>query len=102
MCVTSELHPGPHRLTIVNAVTYARFGDNIRNGMDFHFVFGLSRDRALERALHKGLGIGSADSSSRCAEYLREPLDICEHRESLMKKHERLRRAKKELADAGL
>ncbi|KAI1782260.1 P-loop containing nucleoside triphosphate hydrolase protein [Ganoderma leucocontextum] len=83
-------------------VSYARFGDNIRNGVDFHFVFGLTRERALERALHKGLGIGSADSPSQCAEYLREPLDIAEHRESLLKKHERLRRAKKELADAGL
>lgn len=83
-------------------VTYARFGDNIRNGIDYHFVFGLSRDRALERALHKGLGIGSADAPSQCAEYLKEPLQIAEHRDSLLKKHERLRRAKKELADAGL
>ena len=86
----------------MTVVTYARFGDTIRNGLDYHFVFGLSRDRALERALHKGLGIGSADAAARCAEYLKEPSDISEHRESLAKKHERLRRARKELADAGL
>ena len=86
----------------MSVVTYTRFGDNIRNGMDYHFVFGLSRDRALERALHKGLGIGGGDSSQRCAEFLKEPNDMSERRESLVKKHERLRRAKKELADAGL
>ncbi len=96
-------HPGPHRLTTTTrTVTHERITDNIRNAIDFYFVFSLTRREALLRVLNEGLGIGSDDACSRCADYLKESSDIARRRESLMNKLERLKEAQKVFAEAGL
>ena len=84
------------------AVTHERFTDNIRNVVDFYFVFGLICNQALEKALNKELGIGSEDGRSWCAEYLKEPPHIAEQRESLTKKLERLKRVKDVFNETGI
>ncbi|KAM5545167.1 hypothetical protein V8D89_001278 [Ganoderma adspersum] len=83
-------------------VTHERFTDNIRNAIDFYFVFGLIRNQALEKALHKELGIGSEDARERCAEYLQESPKIAEDRETLTRRLERLKRAKDVFTEAGI
>ena len=65
-------------------------------------MFGLIRDQALEKVLTQELGIGSEDARSRCAEYLKEPPHIAERREALMRKVERLKRAKDVFTEAGV
>ena len=88
--------------TTTHAVSHERFTDNVRNVVDFYFVLGLVRGQALVTALYKDLGIGSPDARARCAEFFREPPDIAERRESLMKKQERLQKAQELLANAAL
>ena len=83
-------------------MTHERFTDNIRNAIDLHFVFGPIRKQALEKVLNEELGIGSEDARSRCAEYLKEPPHIAERREALMRKVERLKRAKDVFTEAGV
>ena len=85
-----------------HAVSYERFTDYVRNAVDFYFVLGLVRGQALVTAMYKNFGIGSPDARARCAEFFREPPDIAELRESLMKKQERLRRAQELLANAAI
>ncbi len=70
--------------------------------IDYELVLGLDRDQALEKALRKGLGIGGADSVAQCSEYIKEPRQIAERREELLKKRERLETAKRQLSDVWL
>ncbi|KAI0705266.1 P-loop containing nucleoside triphosphate hydrolase protein [Cerioporus squamosus] len=83
-------------------VAYKRFTDNIPMSIDYELVLGLDRDQALEKALRKGLGIGGADSYAQCAEYIREPRQIGERREELLKKRERLETARRQLTEVWL
>ena len=81
-------------------VAYKRFTDNIPMAIDYELVLGLDRDQALEKALRKGLGISGTDALEQCAEYIKEPRHIAERREELMKKRERLEKARRQLAEA--
>ena len=97
---TSLGNPTTHRGASV--VAYKRFTDNIPMAIDYELVLGLDRDQALEKALRKGLGIGSPDALAQCAEYIREPRNTAERREELMKKRERLEMARRELSTVWL
>lgn len=67
--------------------------------IDHELILGLERDRGLENALLKGLGITGSDGFQRCKEYLQEPPQLVARREELQKKWERLESAKRELMD---
>ncbi|OBZ65814.1 Interferon-induced GTP-binding protein Mx [Grifola frondosa] len=83
-------------------VAYKRFVDNIPMAIDHELILSMDRDQALEKALRMGLGIGGADGSLRCAEYLQEPPTIANRREELQKKKARLHTAKKQLLELWL
>ena len=70
--------------------------------IDYELVLGLDRDQALEKAIRKGLGIGGADSVTHCSELIKEPRNIAERREELLKKRERLDTARKQLMETWL
>jgi hypothetical protein len=65
--------------------------------IDEELLRGLDWDRGLQTALARGLEITGAGSLDKAKEYLREPQDVKNRRESLQKKLERLQRAKWEL-----
>ena len=67
--------------------------------IDHELVLGLERDRGLENALLKGLGITGPNGFQRCKEYLQEPPQVVARREELEKRWARLESAKKELMD---
>ncbi|KAI0692158.1 P-loop containing nucleoside triphosphate hydrolase protein [Cytidiella melzeri] len=83
-------------------VAYKRFVDNVPNAIDYDIILGINRDRRLEDALYKGLGITGADAGKRCSDYLAEPPQIVTRRRDLQKRRERLESAKKELMDLWL
>ena len=56
----------------------------------------------LVQKLRKDFDIGSLDARARCAEFFREPLNVADRRESLMKKQERLQKAQELLANAAI
>ena len=65
--------------------------------IDQELVRGLDWDRGLNSTLTKALGITGLGSLEKAKEYLQEPPDVKSRRESLQKKRERLRSAKREL-----
>ena len=66
--------------------------------VDYELVLGMDRNHTLDRALREGLGVqGEQDPSARCAEYIREPRNLSEHREELKNRRERLEMAKRQL-----
>ena len=65
--------------------------------IDQELLRGLDWDRRVYSALTKGLEITGPSSLEKAKEYLREPPDVVNCRESLQKKRERLQPAKREL-----
>ena len=65
--------------------------------IDQELLRGLDWDRGLLSALTKGLGIIGPNGLERAKEYLQEPLEVKNSRESLKKRLERLQSARKEL-----
>ena len=65
--------------------------------IDQELLRGLGRDRGLHTALTKGLEITGPGGLEKAKEYLQEPPDVRNRRESLLKKRERLQSAKREL-----
>jgi hypothetical protein len=65
--------------------------------IDQELLRGLDWDRGLHLALTKGLGTTGPGSLDKAKEYLQEPPDVRNRRESLQKKRERLQFAKREL-----
>jgi hypothetical protein len=65
--------------------------------IDQELLRGLDWDRGLNSELTKGLGITGPGSFERAMGYLQEPPDVKSHRESLLRKRERLLLAKREL-----
>ena len=72
------------------------------SAIDHELILGLARDRGLESALLKGLGVTGKDGFQRCKEYLQEPPQLMARREELSKKWRRLETAKLELMDLWL
>lgn len=70
--------------------------------IDYELVLGLDRERALENALLKGLGIVGAEGRQKCREYLQESPGMMSRREELVKKRDRLLTARQELIDLWL
>ncbi|KAI0782967.1 P-loop containing nucleoside triphosphate hydrolase protein [Abortiporus biennis] len=97
--------PALHIMASVRAyfqVAYKRFADNVPMAIDHELILGLDRDRALENALRKGLGITGPDGYQRCKDFLQEPPNVVARRDELQKKLDRLEAAKKELLDLWL
>ncbi|KAI0077225.1 hypothetical protein K474DRAFT_1596469 [Panus rudis PR-1116 ss-1] len=97
--------PALHIMATVRAyfqVAYKRFADNVPMAIDYELVLGLDRDRALENALMRGLGITGPDGFKHAREYLQEPPNIVSRREELQKKRERLISAQQELLNLWL
>jgi hypothetical protein len=65
--------------------------------IDEELLRGLDWDRGLQTTLTKGLEITGTGSLDKAKEYLREPQDVKNRRESLQRKLERLQSAKREL-----
>lgn len=78
-------------------VAFKRFADMVPMMIDQELLRGLDWDRGLNFALTKGLGITGPGSLEKAKEYLQEPPDIKSRRENLMRRHERLLSAKREL-----
>ena len=70
--------------------------------IDYELILGLDRERALENALLKGLGIVGTDAHQKCREYLQEAPNVISRREELGKKRARLLTARQELVDLWL
>ena len=65
--------------------------------IDQELLRGLDWDRGLQSALTSGLEITGPNSLERSKEYLREPPEVNNRRDSLKKRLERLQFARKEL-----
>ena len=65
--------------------------------IDEELLRGLDWNRSLNRALTKRLGVTGPGSVEKAMEYLQEPPDVKNRRETLLKKLERLQAAKREL-----
>ena len=65
--------------------------------IDQELLRGLDWERGLHSTLTKRLEITGPGSLDKAKEYLREPQDVMNRRESLQKKRERLQLAKREL-----
>lgn len=79
------------------SVAFRRFTDLVPMAIDQELLRGLDWDRGLHLALTGGLGITGPGSLDKAKEYLKEPPDVKNRRESLQKKRERLQLAKREL-----
>ena len=65
--------------------------------IDQELLRGLDWERGLHSALTKGLGVTGPGSFEKAMEYLQEPPDVRNRRESLLRKRERLLSAKRAL-----
>lgn len=65
--------------------------------IDQELLRGLDWDRGLHSTLTKRLEITGSGSLDKAKEYLREPSDVVNRREILLKKRERLQFARREL-----
>jgi hypothetical protein len=65
--------------------------------IDQELLRGLDWDRGLHPALTTGLEVTGPNSPERAKQYLQEPPDIKNRRDSLKKRLERLQSARKEL-----
>ena len=81
----------------VSSVAFQRFTDMVAMMIDQELLRGVDWDRGLYSALTKGLGITGPGSFEKAKAYLQEPPNIRSRRESLLRKHERLLSAKREL-----
>ena len=81
----------------ISSVAFQRFTDMVAMMIDQELLRGVDWDRGLYSALTKGLGITGSGSFEKAKAYLQEPPDIRSRRESLLRKHERLLSAKREL-----
>jgi CRISPR/Cas system Type II protein with McrA/HNH and RuvC-like nuclease domain len=81
-------------------VSYKRFTDNVPLAVDREITRGISRD--ILKVLNEGLGIYSAKGHEICAELARESNTVHDHREELMNKMERLRKASLEFDAMGI
>ena len=84
-------------LLIIPPVAFKRFTDMIPMAIDQELLRGLDWGRGLYPALTKGLEITGPGSLDKAKEYLQEPPEVKNRRESLQKKRERLQSAKREL-----
>ena len=91
----------PSRLLTVSSVASKRFADMVPMTIDQELLRGLDWNRGLHSALTKGLEITGPGSLDKAKEYLQEPPDIKNRRESLSRKRERLLSAKRELQNIG-
>ena len=78
-------------------VSYKRFADMVPMTIDQELLKGLDWDRGLRTTLIEGLEITGPDGLERSRQFLQEPPDVQSRREDLVKRLERLRKAKKEL-----
>ncbi|CAL1711881.1 unnamed protein product [Somion occarium] len=83
-------------------VAYKRYADLVPMAIDHELILALDRDRALETALLKGLGITGAEAYQKCKEFLQEAPNVVARREELQKKRDRLVTAQQELVDLWL
>lgn len=83
-------------------MAYKRFTDIVPRAIDHELVLGLDRDQALDKFLRNGLGISGHDARARCAELLQEPTQVSRKRDELLRREERLRKAKHELVNINL
>lgn len=84
-------------LLMITSVAFKRFTDMVPMMIDQELLRGLDWDRGLHSALTKGLGITGPGSFDKAKEYLQEPPDVKNRRESLLKRRERLQSAKRAL-----
>ena len=86
---------------IINAWTCTqRVIDNIPSTIDLNFVKAIFK--GLQNFLISELGLGAADSSSRCAKYLAEDPNVIARRDDLVARSKRLESVKTELHNFGL
>lgn len=82
---------------IIASVAFKRFTDTVPMMIDQELLRGLDWERGLHSALTKGLGVTGPGSFEKAMEYLQEPPDVRNRRESLLRKRERLLSAKRAL-----
>ncbi|VDC05683.1 unnamed protein product [Peniophora sp. CBMAI 1063] len=78
-------------------VAYKRYIDNVPMTIDYGLVSGMNID--LGKTLYNGLGVGGVEGFERCRRLLEEPEDVSQRRDQLVKRRERLRRAREELLE---
>lgn len=81
----------------LRAVAYKRYIDNVPMTIDYGLVSGVNVD--LVKTLYSGLGVRGAEGFERCRRLLEEPEDVSQRRDQLVKRRERLRRAREELLE---
>ena len=94
-CILSQTSNGS--IIHHSLVAFKRFTDMVPMTIDQELLRGLDWDRGLYTALTKGLEITGPGSLDKAKEYLQEPPEVVNRRESLLKKRERLQSAKREL-----
>jgi len=78
-------------------VAFKRFTDMVPMMIDEELLRGLDWDRGLKSTLTKRLEITGPGSFEKAKEYLEEPLDVSNRRESLLRRRDRLQSAKRAL-----
>lgn len=84
-------------VTECRIVAYKRYIDNVPMTIDYGLVSGVNV--GLVKSLYSGLGVRGPEGFERCRQLLEEPEDMSQRRDQLVKRRERLRRAREELLE---